>query len=99
MITGAQCHAARALVEISRRRLAERSGIDETVIEHFERKMNIPGDQTVAALKAALEEIGAVFIADNGGGAGVRLKFNESQTKRLAVWEGEGGGADIDDVQ
>jgi hypothetical protein len=31
---------------------------------------------TVAALRAALESAGVEFIAENGGGAGVRLRKN-----------------------
>ncbi|MGE0503522.1 MAG: XRE family transcriptional regulator [Rhizobiaceae bacterium] len=91
MITGSQCRAARALVEITRGKLCIRSGIDETVIQDFERKLDKPDDRTIDALKTALEELGAVFIDENGGGIGVRLKFTESEAKRIARLEGEGG--------
>lgn len=36
MITGWQCHVARALVEGARPLLAKRSGVDLSVIERFE---------------------------------------------------------------
>lgn len=99
MITGKQCRAARVLVEISRERLAQRTGIDVSVIEHFELKIDAPDAQIVATLKNALEEAGAVFIPDDGDrGAGVQLKFSGSVTQRIITWEGEGGLADIDDV-
>lgn len=39
MITGPQCRAARALVELTRERLAQLSGINAETIEHFERKI------------------------------------------------------------
>ena len=39
-----------------------------------------------------------MFIPENGGGVGVRLKFNRSETKRLSILEGEGGVAADDDV-
>ncbi|WP_324288188.1 hypothetical protein [Hoeflea algicola] len=42
MITGPQCRAGRALVEVSRAKLARRSGVDEAVIENFERMIDDP---------------------------------------------------------
>ncbi|WP_019173720.1 hypothetical protein [Pseudaminobacter salicylatoxidans] len=91
MITGSQCRAGRALVEITRAKLASRSAVDEDVIEQFERKLEEPAPETISALKAALEDLGAVFIEENGGGIGVRLKFTESEARRIARLEGEGG--------
>jgi hypothetical protein len=91
VITGSQCRAARALVEITRAKLASRSAVDEIVIEQFERKLEEPESETITALKSALETLGAVFIKENGGGIGVRLKFTESEAKRIARLEGEGG--------
>jgi hypothetical protein len=98
MITGAQCRAARALVEWSRDKLASNSGVDALVIEEFERKIDIPGEAIRAKLQAALEHAGAAFIAENGGGVGVRLKFNRSEVRRIAVLENEGGIVGTDDV-
>lgn len=80
-----------AIVEITRGKLTIRSGIDEAIIHDFERKLDKPDDRTVKALQVTLEELGAVFIDDNGGGIGVRLKFTESEAKRIARMEGEGG--------
>lgn len=91
MITGSQCRAARALIEITRGKLSIRSGIDEAVIHDFERKLDKPDDKAIEALQVALEEFGAVFIEENGGGIGVRRKFTESEAKRIALMEGEGG--------
>ena len=98
MITGSQCRAGRALVEVTRAKLASRSGVDETAIEQFERKVQEPEPEEISALKAALETLGAVFIEDNGGGIGVRLKFTESEAKRIARLEGEGGIVSSDRV-
>ena len=91
MITGAQCRAARALVEWTRDKLASNSGVDALVIEEFERKIDIPGENVCGKLQAALENAGALFIAENGGGVGVRLKLNRSEVRRIAVLENEGG--------
>jgi hypothetical protein len=50
----------------------------------FERGLQTPDDATVATLQRTLEELGAVFIPDEGAnGAGVRLKFSRSVTDRL----------------
>ncbi len=91
MITGSQCRAARALVEVTRSKLAFRSGVDETVIQHFEHRIDKPDEKSIGALQAALEELGAVFIAENGGGIGVRLKFTAAEARQIARLEGEGG--------
>ncbi|WP_438748448.1 XRE family transcriptional regulator [Pararhizobium sp. O133] len=91
MITGSQCRAARALVEVSRAKLALRSEVDESVIEIFERLIDSPEPDVIAALEKALQDLGAVFIEENGGGIGVRLKFTSSDAKQIARLEGEGG--------
>lgn len=91
MITGSQCRAARALVEVTRSKLALRSGVDEAVIQHFEHRIDNPDEESIHALQATLEELGAVFIAENGGGIGVRLKFTGAEARQIARLEGEGG--------
>jgi hypothetical protein len=49
-------------------------------------------------LQTALENAGAAFIAENGGGIGVRLKLNRSEVRRIGVLENEGGIVGIDAV-
>lgn len=99
MITGAQCRAGRALAELSREMLARLAKVDATVIENFERKLDKPDRKAVAAITVALETAGIVFIPENGGGVGVRLKFTASEAKRIATLENEGGATGLDDVQ
>ncbi|MBS3648475.1 XRE family transcriptional regulator [Pseudaminobacter sp. 19-2017] len=98
MLTGSQCRAARALVEWTRETLARSSGVDTSVIEAFERKLGNPDVAENAKLQRALEAAGAYFIAENGGGVGVRLKFSRTDVRRLSILEGEGGTAAMDDV-
>jgi transcriptional regulator with XRE-family HTH domain len=43
-------------------------------IADFEREARTPYDRTLAAIRAALEAAGVEFIAENGGGPGVRLQ-------------------------
>ena len=98
MITGSQCRAARALVEWTREKLAANAGVDSLVIEEFERKISPPDDAVRTILQTVLEDAGAVFIDENGGGVGVRLKLNRSEVKRIGVLENEGGIVGTDAV-
>ena len=83
MITGSQCRAARALVKISRPMLSRRSGVDVRVIERFENTMGRPETYELEEIKSALEELGAVFIPENGLGHGVRLKFSDVDAAQI----------------
>jgi transcriptional regulator with XRE-family HTH domain len=98
VITGAQCRAARALVEWTRETLARKADVDAAVIEAFERKLAEPTGDDRQKIERALEAGGALFIAENGGGVGVRLKFSRADVRRIATLEGEGGTVAMDDV-
>src|SRR5690606_33414660 len=98
MITGPQSRAARALVELSREKIAKLSGSDVDVIAQFENQVAVPPRETIERLKDTLEQAGAVFIPEGTRGIGVRLKFTASETKRLGILENEGGLARPDDV-
>jgi len=73
-MTPAQSRAARALIDWSQDRLAEQSGVSVTAIRNFERGATTPVRNNLAALCTALEAAGIEFIAENGGGPGVRLR-------------------------
>lgn len=98
MLTGPLSRAARALVELTREKLATVCVLDVDTLALFERGLSDLDHAQKAKLKAALEAAGAVFIPENGGGVGVRLKFTRSEARRIAVLEGEGGIAADDDV-
>jgi len=98
MITGSQCRAARALVEISRQLLATRSGIGEDTIAAFERKLDMPPQEVILKLQSALESAGAFFIPEGDRGLGVQLKFTRSEAQRLSILESEGGLVADDEV-
>ncbi|OBZ94226.1 hypothetical protein ADU59_18170 [Pararhizobium polonicum] len=98
MITGSQCRAARALVDISRQLLATLSGVDEETIARFERKLETPAADIILSLQSALETAGAVFIPEGERGLGVQLKFTRSEARRLSNLENEGGLAADDEV-
>jgi hypothetical protein len=98
MITASQCRAARALTEITRDMLAERSGIDAETIANFERRLAGLDNAGIEKLQQALEAMGALFIPENGGGIGVRLKFTASEARRILSLENEGGQTGDDEV-
>ena len=97
-LLAAQCRAARALIEWSAEQLAEASSVDLQTIVDFERRFRGPSEETRSLLRVALEQAGVVFIAENGGGAGVRLKFNRKEVRAINRWEGEGGTTGEDDI-
>ena len=74
-ISPAQCRAARALVGMSQTDLASRATVARQTIVDFERGARVPYPNNLAAIRAALEAAGVEFIAENGGGAGVRLRI------------------------
>lgn len=74
MITPEQCRAARALIDWSQSELADRSRIAKKTIADFERGNRAYHPKTSIAVQTALESHGVVFIAENGGGPGVRLR-------------------------
>jgi len=73
-ITAAQVRAARALLNLTQRELAERSKVSHRTIVHLEADERQPVPATLAAIRQALEIAGVVFIDENGDGPGVRLK-------------------------
>lgn len=74
MLTPAQSRAARALINWSQPELAEASGTGVSTIRDFETGKRSPIANNLAAIQRALETAGVEFIAENGGGAGVRLR-------------------------
>ncbi|BAV48035.1 hypothetical protein MLTONO_3132 [Mesorhizobium loti] len=74
-ITGGQMRAARALVRWSAKDLAKAASVGVATVRRAESDDGIPST-TLAnrrAIRSALEAAGIEFIAENGGGAGVRL--------------------------
>lgn len=98
LLTAAQCRAARALIEWSAERLAQACAVDLQVIVDFEARFRGPNDEIRRRIRIALEEAGVTFIAENGGGAGVRLKFNRREVRAINRWEAEGGATGEDDI-
>lgn len=78
MIIPAQISAAQALLGWSDDQLAEHSGVSKPNITRLKAAESIAEAgghaSTLEKLVTALETAGVIFIAENGGGAGVRLK-------------------------
>jgi transcriptional regulator with XRE-family HTH domain len=80
MITAAQVRAARALLGIDQRQLADLSGLSVPTIQRMEASEDLIRSNVDSLMKliAALEKSGVELINDGGvsqgGGRGVRLK-------------------------
>ncbi len=76
MITVAQLRAARALVGWSQPEVADRSAVGIATIRRMEGARGLPktAAENVWKVQQALEDAGVVFIDENGGGPGVRLR-------------------------
>jgi predicted transcriptional regulator len=83
MITPAQCRAARGLIDWSQMELAEHAGVGIVTIRQLEAGTHTPRRATFDVVRRALEAGGVEFVAENGGGAGVRLR--KAQRAKLTV--------------
>jgi transcriptional regulator with XRE-family HTH domain len=68
-----QMKMARAALGWGVRELAEKAGLTANTVTRIENGSDAK-QSTIAALRIALESAGVEFIAENGGGPGVRLK-------------------------
>jgi transcriptional regulator with XRE-family HTH domain len=73
-MTPAQCRAARALIEFSQAELAAKAKVGESTVRNFEAGRTVPVANNLEAIRRVLETAGVEFIAENGGGPGVRLR-------------------------
>ena len=69
-----QCKMARTAVGWGVRDLASAAKTSPDTVARFERGENLR-EHTIEALREALESAGVEFIAENGGGAGVRSRM------------------------
>ena len=79
-----QVKAARELLAWSQDQLAEKAGVSVPTVKRLEANDGLLGGraETVSKIRTALESGGVVFIDENGGGPGVRLKKRPSSKGR-----------------
>lgn len=73
-MTPAQCRAARALIQLTQTVLADASGVSLSTVVDFEKERRQVAAPSIAAIRAALEAAGVIFVDENGEGPGVRLR-------------------------
>jgi transcriptional regulator with XRE-family HTH domain len=74
MITPAQCRAARGLLGWTQKDLAEKARVGIVTVHQLETELTQPRHSTLDVIRRTFEGAGVVFIDENGGGAGLRLK-------------------------
>lgn len=85
MITPAQCRAARGLLGFTQAKVAKVSGVSLRTIAHFEAEERRPIRANLQAIQQTFEKFGVQFIAENGGGAGVRLLKRSDEQGRAGT--------------
>ena len=80
MLISEQIRAARALLRWTTKELSAKSGVSLPTIHRMESAIGIPKGriETIQKIENALVDGGVVFIDENGGGPGVRLKATPS---------------------
>ena len=73
LMTPSQSRAARALINLTQPKLAEAAGVGLSTVVDFEKSRRAISADAQAAIQRALEDAGVEFIAENGGGPGVRF--------------------------
>jgi len=72
---------ARAALQLGVREVAELAGVSPMTISRIERGQSSGQGDTLAKIRRALEKAGVEFIAENGGGPGVRLRKAKKKPK------------------
>ncbi|WP_439922626.1 helix-turn-helix transcriptional regulator [Nitrobacter sp. JJSN] len=78
-VTSAQVRMARAALGWTVRDLAEATGLHRNTITNIEVGRYAGEPETLDLIRRVLSRGGVIFIDENGGGVGVRLKKNLSK--------------------
>ncbi len=89
VISPGQSRAARGLLDISQRDLAEAAGVSLTAVKDFESGARTPRPATLRAMQDAIEAAGIQLIATNGGGPGVRWRDPDRDAQSKADRQAE----------
>jgi transcriptional regulator with XRE-family HTH domain len=75
MISSAQIRAARSLIGLSQSQVADATGLSIPTIKRAESEIGLRASRAaIDAIRKALEAAGAIFIAEDSEGAGVRVR-------------------------
>ena len=76
MITGAQVRMARGYLRWSAKQLADKAGVAESTIKRMEQDEGFPiaRGANIEAVYKTLADAGIIFVPENGGGVGIRLR-------------------------
>jgi transcriptional regulator with XRE-family HTH domain len=76
MITGAQMRMARGYLRWSAKELADKAGVAESTIKRMEQDDGFPiaRGANIEAVYKTLADAGIIFVPENGGGVGIRLR-------------------------
>ena len=76
MITGAQLRMARGYLRWSAKELADKAGVAESTIKRMEQDEGFPiaRGANIEAVYRTLVDAGIIFVPENGGGVGIRLR-------------------------
>ena len=87
LISGEQLRGARAMIRMDQTELATRANVSVETIKRMERTTGVVSANvaTLNAVVCALESAGVEFIAENGGGAGVRLAKQTPGSSGMAI--------------
>jgi DNA-binding transcriptional regulator YiaG len=83
MLTGAQIRAARAVLKLTARELAERAGVSLQTVQRFESVDDVPPSRSSKLLdvRKALESSGIEFIEAPGERLGIRFSLDRTKVK------------------
>ncbi|MEM6383444.1 MAG: helix-turn-helix transcriptional regulator [Pseudomonadota bacterium] len=76
---------ARGALRLTLEALAKKAGVHRNTISNIETGRYAGDAATMGALRNALEEAGIRFIAENGGGAGVRFSQPEGKSESRSI--------------
>jgi len=76
MFTGAQLRMARGYLRWSAKELADKARVAESTIKRMEQGEGFPiaRGANIEAVYRALADAGIIFVPENGGGVGIRLR-------------------------
>lgn len=77
ILSPALCKMARAATGLGVRDLAKLAHVSQSTVSRFERGEELK-EVTISMLQRSLEAEGVQFVAENGGGPGVRLRKGKS---------------------